>query len=391
MTKRPLLLIATCCCTFAIPPFAQAAPWDRAGTIPPSKTPNAVAPDPLCLQSYANDRARGGRALRFGIGPRLAGESGAGQTVPLTKEVPAKRDAALRRLKGRRFFAVRLNRLFSADGRRGIAQFKRLADHFTRRGLEIELQVRYHPRPEDDGDIGKWLSFVRQVVRTFGPNKAVTGLQITNEVNITFSRNTSDGAYRNAVAALVRGVVAAKKTSRALGYRHQRIGFNYAWRFGDAGDAAFWDRLGAEGGATLRRHTDWVGLDIYPGTFVPSQSTVVNLGDALLEGIAQMRECFMRKAGFRRSMPIRIEEIGWPTGPGRTEAAQRGAVSALVRAAHRYRGTYNVTDFRWFGLRDNNSQGPNFQSHYGLLRDDYSAKPGFHTYRKLVARYGALP
>ena len=48
---------------------------------------------------------------------------------------------------------------------------------------------------------------------------------------------------------------------------------------------------------------------------MPSQATVVNLGDALLEGIAQMRECYMRKAGFRRSMPIRIEEIGWPTGP----------------------------------------------------------------------------
>ena len=286
---------------------------------------------------------------------------------------------------------MRLNRLFSADGTRGIAHFKRLADRFTRLGLEVELQVRYHPRPEDDGDIGEWLRFVRRVVRTFGPNEAVTGLQITNEVNITFSRNTSDGAYRNAEEALVRGVVTAKRTSRALGYRHQKIGFNYAWRFGAANDAGFWDRLGRDGGATLRRHTDWVGLDIYPGTFVPGSAMVVDLGDALLEGIAQMRECYMRKAGFRRSMPLRIEEIGWPTGPGRSEAAQRSAVSALVRTAHRYRGTYNITDFRWFGLRDNNSQGPNFQSYFGLLRDDYTAKPGFHTYRRLVERYGAAP
>ena len=51
-------------------------------------------------------------------------------------------------------------------------------------------------------------------------------------------------------------------------------------------------------------------------------------------------------------------------------------MSALVRTAHRYRGTYNITDFRWFGLRDNNSQGPNFQSYFGLLRDDYSGQAG---------------
>ena len=230
---------------------------------------------------------------------------------------------------------------------------------------------------------------MRRVVKTFGPNKAVTGLQITNEVNIASSRNTSDGAYKDALTALIRGIVTAKRTSRALGYRHQRIGFNYAWRFGDTNDADFWDRLGREGGATLRRHTDWVGLDIYPGTYVPSQAAVVDLGDAFLEGIAQTRECYMRKAGFSKSVPLRIEETGWPTGPGRPEAAQRAAVGALVKTAHRYRGTYNITDFRWFGLRDNNSRGPNFQSFFGLLRDDYSAKPGFHTYRKLVARYGA--
>jgi hypothetical protein len=40
-------------------------------------------------------------------------------------------------------------------------------------------------------------------------------------------------------------------------------------------------------------------------------------------------------------------------------------------------------------LRDNNSKGPNFQSFFGLLRDDYSRKPAFGVYRRLIARYGA--
>ncbi|MGZ5338709.1 MAG: hypothetical protein ACXWEE_03770, partial [Thermoleophilaceae bacterium] len=162
--------------------------------------------------------------MRFGIGPRLAGESGTGQTVPTVPEQVAKRDTALRQLKGRGFLAVRLNRLFMEDGRAGIRRLERLARHFARMGLEVELQVRYHPAPADDGDIAGWLRFVRRVVREFGPIRRVTGLQITNEVNIAFSPNTSDGTYRRPVEALVRGVVAAKRESRRLGYHHQRIG-----------------------------------------------------------------------------------------------------------------------------------------------------------------------
>src|SRR5215213_718053 len=53
---------------------AQAIPWDAGGAIVPADTPPAKRPDPSCAQSYANDRARRGPSIRFGIGPRLAGE-----------------------------------------------------------------------------------------------------------------------------------------------------------------------------------------------------------------------------------------------------------------------------------------------------------------------------
>jgi hypothetical protein len=371
---------------------AAAMPWDIPGAVPPGRTPPAARPDPGCNQSYANDRPRGGPRVRFGIGPRLAGEGGAGQVTPLTPEDFVKRDAALERLRGRRFLAVRLNRLFASDGRAGIDTFRRMAARFARLGLEVELQVRYHPRPRDNGDIARWLAFVRRVVRAFGPNRRVTGLQITNEVNLTFSPNTSDGYWKRAPEALVRGVIEAKRTSRRLGFDHQRIGFNFAWRTAGSADADFWRRIGRLGGARLRRATDWVGLDIYPGTYAPGillPSPVADLGDAYLEGLAQTRECYMRLAGFGRSTPLRIEETGYPTGPGRSEADQLRAVRALVRKTVAYRGTYGISDFRWFGLRDNNSRGPDFQSFFGLLRDDYSPKPGFAEYRRLVARHGA--
>ncbi|HEU0023938.1 MAG TPA: hypothetical protein VFQ12_04885 [Thermoleophilaceae bacterium] len=328
------------------------------------------------------------------MGPRLAGEAGESQTTPTVAEDLQKRDAASERLRGRAFLAVRLNRLFQADGRRGIARFKRMAARFARLGLDVELQVRYHPRDRDDGDIAKWLRYVRSVVRAFGPYRRVTGLQITNEVNISYSKNTSDGYYNRAVEALVRGVIEAKRTSRRHGYGHQRIGFNYAYRSSGAvlgADADVWRAVGRRGGARLRAATDWVGLDIYPGTFTPGlllPVPVADHGDALLEGLAQMRECFMPKAGFTRSTPLRIEEIGYPTGPDRSEAAQRRALREFVTTAVAHRGTYGITDFRWFGLRDNNSEGPNFQSYFGLLRDDYSPKPAFAEYRRLIARHG---
>jgi hypothetical protein len=374
---------------------ALAIPWDKEGAIPPARTPDASRPDPTCTQSYANDRPRGGPRVRFGIGRRLAGEAGGGQTVPTVAEDEGKRDAALRRLQGDAFFAVRLNRLFMEDGEAGIRRFKVLARRFARLGIDVELQVRYHPVTADDGDIAKWLGFVRRVVRAFGPIRRVTGLQITNEVNIAVSPNTSDGAYRRAIEALVEGVVAAKRESRRRGYDHQAIGFNYAWRFDFAeavNDARFWERVGRRGGARLRRHTDWVGVDLYPGTFTPGvlfPAQIVDFGDAFLEGIAQTRECFMPKAGFTRRTPLRIEEIGYPTGPGRSEQDQATATGEFAREAHRYRGTYHISDFRFFGLRDNNSSGPSFQQYFGLLRDEYTEKPAFDVYRRAIARYGA--
>lgn len=394
--KQAACWAAMCLAAAAVlPSAASAIPLDIAGEVPPSKTPPASTPDPNCLESYADDKPRDGPRIRFGTGPRLAGESGSGQTVPVIPEDEGKADAALMQLKGHRYFAVRLNRLFMSDGDAGIQRFKRLARRYARLGFDVELQVRYHPADADNGNVHRWLRYVKKVVRKFGPNKHVTGLQITNEVNIGISPNTSDGYYERAPTALVRGVITADRESRRLGYDQLQIGFNYAWRFdlaSEDNDASFWKKIGRIGGKRLRKHTDWVGLDTYPGTWYPGvfhPTTIVDYGDAWLEGIAQTRQCFMPQAGFTRRTPLRIEETGYATGPGRSEDVQATAAKEFVRTANRYRRTYNISDFRWFNLRDNNSEGPSFQQHFGLLRSDYTKKPAFDVYRKLVKRLGA--
>jgi hypothetical protein len=371
----------------AAPGTASAIPWDSRGALPWYATPSPARPDPDCTQSYDTRPPRPGPRVRWGIGPLPAGTAGTTQGSVVPEDI-GKANAALAVLKpSGRPFSVRLNRLFESDGEAGLARYEALADRFSALGMDVELQVRYHPSEAQNGDIAAWLVFVRRVVQVFGPNPHVTALQITNEVNLTFSPNTSDGFYRNAEDALVQGVIAARQEARRLGYHRLGIGFNFAYGLNPAADAALFSRLGERGGRQFERAVDWAGIDLYPGTFLPPNP--VDYGNSLVEGLAQMRRCLMPLAGLGRSVPIHIEENGFPTGPGRSDSEQLAALDAFVRAVQDYRGTYNVSSYSWFGLRDNDSADPNFQSHFGLLRSDYTAKPAFWRYRDLVARFSA--
>jgi hypothetical protein len=331
-----------------------------------------------------------GPKLRFGINP--AGEAGAlGPAAPVTPIDPAKTLAALRELRPAGApFVLRLNRLFwSGSGQRLVKQFRAQVRAYARKGFLVELQLRYHPRPDQEGNIGAWVKFVRHVVRLFGPIKRLVAIQVTNEVNfLTISPDSSDSAFTGARDALIQGVIAAKQTALRRGYHQLTIGFNWAYRNDPASEASFWNYLHDHGGAAFADSVDWVGLDAYPGTVFPPLEPPGGEGDGMVAAMSQLRECFMPVAGLGPAVPIHVEENGWPTGPGRSEAAQAAAMSSMIGAVDRFRGTYGVTDYRWFDLRDHNTSSANFQHHYGLLRDDYSPKPAFGLYRDLVAQLG---
>jgi hypothetical protein len=137
-----------------------------------------------------------------------------------------------------------------------------------------------------------------------------------------------------------------------------------------------------------------VGLDFYPGTVYPPAMAP---GDTYTAELAQaagvLRGCFMPMAEIGRRTPIWITENGVPTGTG-SDAQQAAALHELIAAARRYSGTFNITDYRWFNLRDSSSHGPTtlvgitFSSD-GLLRDNYSAKPSFSEYAALIREFGA--
>jgi hypothetical protein len=285
--------------------------------------------------------------------------------------------------------------MFLSDGQAGITRFRRLADRYTRAGFEVELQVRYHPRPAQAGDLHAWRHYVRHVIDTFGPNPPVVAMTITNEVNVSFSPNTSDGAYAKAKDALIEGIEAANAEAARRHFRQLRFGFTYAYRFVPAQDAAFFAYLAAHSDRAFRRALGFVGLDFYPGTIFPP---TIAPGDPYRHDLAQaagtLRDCLMPKARLGARIPIWITENGVPTGR-LSDRQQAAALAELVRASRDYGTTFNLTDYRWFNLRDSIPSRPapavgTTFAYDGLLRSDYTRKPSFTTYRRLIARFGAM-
>lgn len=220
----------------------------------------AAGSDPLCLGSYGGAPPRVGAPLRFGIDPGLSGSIG-GIQLPAVPDNPTRDLAAVKALapKGR-VMVVRLNRLFWSAGEQGIEQFQQLADSYTQAGFDVEIQVRYHPPTGEAGDMTAWEQYVRHVVDVFGPNRRVVAMTITNEVNVSFSPNTSDGYYAGAEDALIDGIETAHAEALRRGFDQLRFGFTYAYRFVPTSDTAFFSYIGAHGGKAFRQALGFVGL-----------------------------------------------------------------------------------------------------------------------------------
>ncbi len=342
----------------------------------------AAAP---CSGDYVTGAARAARRIRFGIDPELAGSAGAVQnrSAPVS---PSRAMHALRALRPPdRQLVLRVNRLFESDGEAGIRRFERIIRAYTRAGFDTELQVRYHPTPDQAGNIAAWTRYVRHIVDVFGPNPHLIAMTITNEVNLASSPNTSDGAYPRAEQALIAGIIAAHREAVRRGFDQLRFGFTFAYRFDPVTDAAMFAGL-RHGGAAFRRALGFVGVDYYPELY-PGRRAAIPAATVTM--MATMRRCFMRLAGLGTRVPLWITESGYDTTPGVVSPArQRAALVEIVRAVQAAARTYEVTDFRWFNLRDNLSGTSAFGETSGLLTSAYARKPAFSAYRSLITRFG---
>jgi hypothetical protein len=130
-----------------------------------------------------------------------------------------------------------------------------------------------------------------------------------------------------------------------------------------------------------------VGVDYYP-ELIPGRATPIQT--ATLQMMARVRRGFMPLAGLGSGVPIWITENGYDTPPGRvTYHQQRAALAGMVNAIRRAAKSFNVTDYRWFNLRDNLSATQAFGETSGLLTDSYARKPAFAAYRRLIRRFGS--
>ena len=328
--------------------------------------------------------------LRFGITPRLAGSAGAAQEEPAPEDLGKNIEALQTGRPKRRRLVLRLNRLFWSDGTPGIRAMGRLVRKYRLAGFRSEIQVRYHPPEGREGDIKGFEQFVATAVRRLGKRRAVAGFSITNEANLPISPNTSDGAYEGVVDALVRGVIVARRELRRLKRGKLDVGFNVMWRWSPDSDRRFWEDIGAHpDAARFRRVVGYVGVQVYPGlVWPPAPIPGRTAGDELAEALTLVRDCYMPKAGLGRDVELWVSENGYATNLGRSEESQRRDLESSVEAVTRWSGALGITDYRWFNLRDNNSDGTDLFSAVGLLRDDYSRKPAFAAYRRAIKAHG---
>jgi hypothetical protein len=254
-------------------------------------------------------------------------------------------------------------------------------------GFDVDLVVRYQPVSTLGSEaVDDYIEFVRTLVQHYASTPAVRYLQIANEVNVTTSQSSSDGAYAGSVHALVWGVEAASQEAAIIGDSTVRVGFNWAYAQGGESDPGLWQFIRSQG-LSFRKSVRWVGLDDYPGTFTDVRTPPQSTGGALVVGVRRLRG-LMTHYGIPDTVPIHITETGYPTGPHRSRAAQASAVSSSVRAVDQISRTEHVSDFEWFDLRDSNSSVANDQEQYGLMTDAYRPKSAFGVYRSLVAQLG---
>ena len=224
----------------------------------------------------------------------------AGGTAP---EDPSKRLAALRKLRAPgRPFVLHMYASFSGAASLSPAdQVGRDIAEYTAAGFQVELVLTYRPADRDPAkEVPAFTEFARDAVQTFGPNPRFVGLQVTNEANVRNAPNAADGAYPGAADALIQGVIAAKSEARRRGFSQVAIGFNWAYASGPA-ETAFWRRLGRSGGALFRRSVDWVGLDVYPGTWGPrivGSDLKATTAKTMLASLGALRHRFMPLAGL---------------------------------------------------------------------------------------------
>ena len=260
-------------------------------------------------------------------------------------------------------------------------------ERYGRSGRPLDLVLMFQSA---GGDVPGYLRFVRGLIERHAA--CLYSVQITEEANFTGGPDAIDGPYPNVRQALIEGVLEAKETLERLGISGVKVGFNSTPTFGPG--AEFWSSLGKLGGTSFVDALDYVGLDFFPDVFRPAapdgeKGDVRESASAVLE---TMRREWLPAVGIGPRVPIHIAENGWPTGPARSAERQSQVLETIIRTAYEARKKLNIERYTMFDLRDADTTNPEVAGdifyHFGLTHDDYSPKPAFQSYRRLIQELG---
>lgn len=240
-------------------------------------------------------------------------------------------------------------------------------------GRVVDLVLGYgSDRPDPEGFAGAVRAAVREVAELGGGK-----LQVCEEVNAPAPQ---DGGRPGCYDALAVGLAAALDERDRLG-ADVLVGFNAAVAL--PGDP-FWPTVRSHVDPDVLARVDYLGLDFFPDVFRP-------VSPADLPGaVAYVLRSFRDSAsaiGVPASAPIHVTETGWPTGPEHSEEDQARVIGAVAAAALELAVELRVDTYELFGLRDGLTGGPRM-NRFGILRDDYSAKPAYGAVKRLIEAHG---
>ncbi len=253
----------------------------------------------------------------------------------------------------------------------------RRVEQYITQNRKLNLVLCYRSNSFDQTD---WIDTIKKVIGRYQEN--LYSLQITEEPNLKVAF-AGDGSFNNIEQALRTGVLAAKEEIRNLGMQ-TKIGFNAVPSFNPSDN--FWNIIGSNEFEEFRKAVDYVGLDFYPDVFrhVAADGQPNDLEQSVLNVLGYFRNVNLKTGNIPPSTPIHITENGWPTGEGKTYQRQAQVIEKVIRTVYKIRDELNIQEYSLFGLRDADTSNSNLFYQFGLLKDDYSTKPAFETYRKLI-------
>jgi hypothetical protein len=258
------------------------------------------------------------------------------------------------------------------QGMPGVANLAR----YTWNGRKLDLVLSNWDRT---GNMSRWSTFIERAIERYGAY--VQNLQICEEPNLF--EYPGDGRFCHSAEAVVMGVRTAHDALRQRGL-NAAVGFNAVPSV--LLNDSFWLELSKHLDTGFLNALGYVGLNLYVDVAEPVAGEVEDTAE---ETLIHFRNVTLRQAGIPAIIPIHISENGWPTGPNRFYTRQADVLQRIVRKVYQLRSSLNIDQFELFSLRDADTANPEACRQFGIMRDDYTPKPAFETYRSLIQELGS--